>query len=134
MRLAISWEVAQFWQAQAAQFWQALKAGTLKRPRAALQKSLSTKFSSHHFRHRFTVRALTPTSSFNLERRGGLGPCRSTLISTTTPPKYTFRPRNSAEGGVVRRRHPSSAQQKLSRCRYALSASISGGAPRGLRG
>jgi hypothetical protein len=48
--------------------------GDRRRPRAPRQKALSTKLSSHHWRHRLTVRALTPTNSRSRESRVGLGP------------------------------------------------------------
>lgn len=102
------------------------------RPRAACQNGVAVNVSAHHARHRSNVRALTPNSERNSLARGGVTPCRIADTSTTIAPRYTRRPRNRTDGGVVRARQPSVAQHRLNRFSYARSRSA--GPPRGLRG
>jgi hypothetical protein len=83
----------------------------MNRARAVFQNVLAAKFPSHHARHRSNVRLSISRASRNVSTRFGFSPCIIALISTTTTPTYTFRPRNRTLGGVFRFRHPSSAQQ-----------------------
>lgn len=109
-----------------------LSTGVFSRPRTASQKGLLTKPSCHHSRQRSTVRRLAPVSSRSIATRFGVAPCRSAETRTTTAATNTFRPRNRNEAGVLLRRQPSRAQQKLNRLSYLSSRP--GGSPRGLRG
>jgi len=107
------------------------RTGVAKRLRAASHTRLVTKVSRQNRNQRCAVRMLTAKVSRNRASRSGLGPSRKTGSSRTTTPKNTFRPKNLREGGVVRRRHPSVAQQKLNR--LALPRAKPAGLPRGLR-
>lgn len=59
----------------------------MKRPRKLCQKRLATNFSSHHVRHRPSVRRSTPRSSFSRRARNALTPCCIAVASTTTAPR-----------------------------------------------
>ena len=102
-------------------------------PRATRQKRLAANASDHQRRPRRTVRGLTAKRSRSASRRRSVSPCANALTSTTTAPRYTRRPRNRTDAGVVRRRQPSRAQQKLTRY-GSLSPSTARATPRGLRG
>jgi len=69
----------------------------------------------HQARQRVSVRTLTPSSSRRRAARAAVMPSTIAVTNTTTAPRYTRRPRYRTEGGVVRRRQPSCAQQKLNR-------------------
>src|SRR6266540_285346 len=107
------------------------RAGAAKRPRADCHTRLVTNVSRQKRHQRLAVRTLTAKVSHSRFSRSGVGPSRKTGSSRTTTPKNTFRPRNRSDGGVIRRRHPSVAQQKLNR--IALPRARPGGPPRGFR-
>src|SRR5512147_2367717 len=83
----------------------------MTRPRRLCQNRLAGNVSSHQLRQRSSVCRLAPNSSLSWRARNLLTPCCSADARTTTAPKYTRRPRNRADGGVARVRHPSAAQQ-----------------------
>jgi hypothetical protein len=69
----------------------------------------------HQRSHRRVVRAAMP-----VDRRVALAArsITATMLATiTTAPRYTRRPKNRTDGGVLRRRHPSRPQQRLNRRR-----------------
>lgn len=75
------------------------------RPRNERHARLDGKSSRHHLSHRFTVVHHTPSTAFSfaaLQLRGSRW--RSAATPTTVAPQYTFRPKNSTDGGRVRRR------------------------------
>ena len=106
--------------------------GGMKRPRIAFHSCVFTKASRHHFRHRWSVRGLTPTRLRISAALFSVMPCTIAEIRTTTAPRYTRRPKNLSDGGVSRRRQPSRSQQKLSRRQYPSGRPH--GPPRGFRG
>ena len=107
------------------------RTGAAKRPRAACHTRLVTNVSRQKRHQRLTVRTLTAKVSHSRFSRSGVGPSRKTGRSRTSMPKNTFRPRNRSDGGVIRRRHPSVAQQKLNR--IAFPRAKPAGPPRGFR-
>jgi len=66
-------------------------------------------------RQRRKVRTLIPNVTHSTPWRFPLTPRARALTNTTNAPRYTRRPRNRTDCGVVRRRQPSRAQQKLRR-------------------
>ena len=58
----------------------------MNRARAAFQKELRTKLSSHHWRQRFAVRESTCNASRIRRTRPGFRPCIIIVINTTTRP------------------------------------------------
>jgi hypothetical protein len=93
----------------------AVATGCAHWPRAACQNRLAGNISRHQRRQRNNVRRLTQKCSSSRLNRCAFGPSRSTGKRTTHNPKNTLRPKNRSEGGVARRRQPSTAQQKLAR-------------------
>jgi hypothetical protein len=87
--------------------------------RAACQNRLCANAVRHHSRQRATVRRDTPKSCDNCATRGGVAPCSMAEINTTIVARYTRPRRNRSDAGVLRCRHPSTAQQKLDRRQYA---------------
>ena len=87
----------------------------MKRPWAPRQNGLATNVSRHHTRQRLSVRTFTPSHSRSGAARVAVMPPSRAVTKTTTAPRDTRRPRYRTDGGVVRRRHPSAAQQKLKR-------------------
>lgn len=88
-----------------------LDTGRTNRPRLASQKRLAENVSRHQRIQRRSVRRLTENSARNRSSLFGVDPSRSTGTSSTTTPKNTLRPKNLRDGGVTRRRQPSTAQQ-----------------------
>src|SRR5262249_46017570 len=82
-----------------------------KRPWTFLQKEVVGNALRHHTRQRLSVRRLTPVISRRRAARFAVIPPSMAVASTTTADRYTRRPRNRSDGGVVRFRHPSRAQQ-----------------------
>src|SRR5574341_1331948 len=107
------------------------RTGTAKRPRAASHTRLVTNIARQKRHQRLTVRTLTAKVSHSRFSRSGVGPSRKTGRSNTSTPQNTLRPRKRRDGGVIRRRHPSVAQQKLNR--IPLPRPKPGGPPRGFR-
>jgi hypothetical protein len=97
--------------------------------RCSFQNGLAANALPHHVRQRLTVRRLTPKSSVNC--RVAVASCRIAATSTTTAPSQALRPRKRNDGGVLRLRQRSTAQQKLNR--WAYSSPSPPGPPRGLR-
>ena len=93
---------------------------------AGAYKTVRGKVRSHHARQRCSVRRLTPTSASIRAALPAVTPPVTALTSTTSAARYTRRPRNRSEGGVVRFRQRS--QHRLSRQRY--SSRSSSGRPR----
>ena len=89
--------------------------GVARRARIAAHVALATNSARHHRHHRPSVRPLTARRSHSAWRRRAVRPCASAVASTTTAPRKTRRPRKRTDSGVIRRRHPSRSQQKLSR-------------------
>jgi len=100
--------------------------------RAACQNRLCANAVRHHSRQRARVRRDTPNSCDSRAARGGVAPCSMAEINTTIVARYTRRRRNRSDGGVLRWRHPSTAQQKLNRRQY-VSLSSPAGRPLALR-
>jgi len=106
-------------------------AGT-RRARATFQNGVCGNCSRQKTCHRAMVRRSAPKSRFSSRTRRGEGPCRMAASKMTTAPRYTFRPRNRTDGGVILFLQPSRSQQKLSLQRY--DSGRSSGPPRGFRG
>lgn len=89
-------------------------AGGTRRLRLTFQNAVRGKCSRQKPRQRAMVRRSAPKSRFSSLTRRGEGPCRMAATKMTTAPRYTFRPRNRADGGVILFLQPSRSQQKLS--------------------
>src|SRR5271166_6487820 len=103
----------------------------MKAAAAWRQNGLVVNLSRHHLRQRSTVRRSTPTSPDSRCILPAVAPSRMIAISTTVAARWTLRPRNRNDGGVLRVRQPSRAQQKLKR--QSCSSPSPAGRPRGLR-
>jgi hypothetical protein len=102
-----------------------------KRPDISTKTSVLGNVPRHQRNHRRVVRAAIP-----VERIAWLAVAVSNataLATITAALAYTRRPRNRTDGGVARRRHPSSLQHRLKR-RRNVSAARAITPPRGLRG